>query len=255
LGDLNYNNGYDVSDVYDFESVLDAQGTQFNPAADLNGDGKVDDKDLFLLPSLYAAGSAVQSLAQQMVVQRGDLNNDGVTNAADINTLVSHYGSTAWTYDLDASGQPANFQDLLTLVRVIMKDVPGDALLSGRVNLTDLQIVGANWGRTNATWQQGNFTGTGPVGVADLQIVAENYGWTSADNAALPQEVSPIQTVGSPGIAGVGISLDQAAELAGIPLSDLTQTPEPGSLGIMGFAAAGLLGRRRRRASCGGHGR
>jgi hypothetical protein len=181
-----------------------------------------------------------------MIVQRGDLNGDGVTNAADINTLISHYGSTTWLYDLDASGQPANEQDLLTLVRVIMKDAPGDALLDGKVGLTDLQIVAANWGRTDATWQQGNFTGTGPVGVADLQIVADNYGWTSSDDSALPQEVSPVQTVGMSG-PGIGISLDEAALLAGIPLSDLTNTPEPGSLGIMGFTAAGLLCRRRRR--------
>jgi len=247
LGDLDYNGQFNSTDVSDFETVLYSQGTQFNPAADINGDGKVDDKDLFLLPSVYPNGSAAQSLAEQLIVQRGDLNGDGVTNGADINALISHYGSTSWTYDLDASGQPANFQDLLTLVRVIMKDSPGDAPLDGRVNLTDLQIVAANWGRTDATWQQGNFTGTGPVGVADLEIVAENYGWTSADNGALPQEVSPIQTVGDPGVAGVGISLDQAAAMAGIPLSDLTETPEPGTLGIMGFAAAGLLSRRRRR--------
>jgi hypothetical protein len=255
LGDLNYNGQFDIADVYDFESVLYSQGTQFNPAADIVGDGSISDKDLFLLPSVYPNGSPEQALAQQLIVQRGDLNGDGVTNGADINTLISHYGSTAWLYDLDANGQPANAQDLLTLVRVIMKESPGDALLDGRVNLTDLQIVAANWGRTDATWQQGNFTGTGPVGVADLEIVAENYGWTSADNSALPQEVSPIQTVGDPGVAGVGISLDQAAELAGIPLSDLTETPEPSTLGIMGFAAAGLLGRRRRRrAYMGGRG-
>jgi hypothetical protein len=249
LGDLNYDNSFNATDVSEFKTVLDSQGTQFNPAADLNGDGVVNDKDLFLLPSVYPAGSTEQVLAQQMIVQRGDLNGDGVTNAADINTLISHYGSTAWLYDLDASGQPANEQDLLTMVRVIMKDAPGDALLDGKVNLTDLQIVAANWGRTDATWQQGNFTGTGPVGVADLEVVAENYGWTSADNSALPQEVSPIQTVGDPGVAGVGISLDQAALLVGIPLSDLTGTPEPSSLGIVGFAASGLLSRRRRRAA------
>jgi hypothetical protein len=58
LGDLNFDGQYTAADVNLFGQVLNSNNAQFNPAADLNGDGKIDNADpLQLYPRLQAVGA------------------------------------------------------------------------------------------------------------------------------------------------------------------------------------------------------
>ena len=69
--------------------------------------------------------------------------------------------------------------------------LPGDANLDGQVDVNDLTILLTNFGRTGATWTQGEFTGDGTVDVNDLTILLTNFGQTlsaSAGSAAAVPE-------------------------------------------------------------------
>jgi hypothetical protein len=64
----------------------------------------------------------------------------------------------------------------------------GDANLDGIVDVNDLTIVLANFGKTGTTWGQGDFIGDGTVDVNDLTIVLSNFGETAAAAlAAVPE--------------------------------------------------------------------
>src|SRR4029079_19692050 len=107
LGDLNQHNGYETGDVtgtsYGSASIVDPNGSGttnfvFNPAADLTNDGLIDSRDLYALPVQYNnvnAPAAVKTAARQAVLRRGDVNNDGVSNANDIDHLFANFGNTA----------------------------------------------------------------------------------------------------------------------------------------------------------------
>src|SRR5262249_21156040 len=64
LGDLNFDGKIDTTDINLFATVLNSNNSQFNPAADMNGDGTNDNSDLLLLyPRLIAAGVDQATLA------------------------------------------------------------------------------------------------------------------------------------------------------------------------------------------------
>ena len=64
LGDLNFNGTYEPADITAFDSALYSNDVQFNPAADLNGDGRITEADLMLLgPRLNAVGASGATLA------------------------------------------------------------------------------------------------------------------------------------------------------------------------------------------------
>ena len=58
LGDLDFNGHIDANDVDLFGQVLPSDNQQFNPAADLNGDGQIDNADLLLFYSTLEAAHA-----------------------------------------------------------------------------------------------------------------------------------------------------------------------------------------------------
>ena len=60
--------------------------------------------------------------------------------------------------------------------------IPGDANLDGKVDFGDLVILGANYGKSGASFTSGDFNGDGVVNFADLVILAAHYG----------QEVTPV---------------------------------------------------------------
>ena len=67
---------------------------------------------------------------------------------------------------------------------------PGDANGDGRVDINDLTIVLANYGKTGMTWTQGEFTGDGTVDINDLTIVLANFGKTAGSSLAAVSEPS-----------------------------------------------------------------
>ncbi len=105
----------------------------------------------------------------------------------------------------------------------------GDATLDALVDFNDLVKLAQNYNTTDGTrtWFTGDFTYDGNVDFNDLVKLAQNY------NTALPTEAIP----GAPADFGA----DLAAAFAAVP--------EPGALSLLGLAACGLAGRRRRRST------
>ena len=75
---------------------------------------------------------------------------------------------------------------------VSFSQLPGDANLDGRVDVNDLTIVLANFGRYGG-WAIGAFNGDGIVDMNDLTIVLANFGRTSgAGITAVPEPASVV---------------------------------------------------------------
>lgn len=195
FGDLNFDNQYTTGDVAfasgAFEPVLYSQNAQFNAAADLTGDGLVDNRDLYLLPARYAsvgASAAVQNETRNMIVRRGNLNGDGMTTALDIDTLYNNFGSTTWLFNLDSDTGGADQQDVDTLVQTILLTRYGDANLDKLVNSSDFNILASNFGLSPRGWATGDFTGDDLVSSADFNALATNFGFSGAlPGAAVPE--------------------------------------------------------------------
>ena len=52
----------------------------------------------------------------------------------------------------------------------------GDANLDGVVNLNDFNVLAANFGQSNRTWEQGDFNEDGTVNLSDFNLLAANFG-------------------------------------------------------------------------------
>ncbi|HSV14010.1 MAG TPA: LamG-like jellyroll fold domain-containing protein, partial [Tepidisphaeraceae bacterium] len=110
----------------------------------------------------------------------------------------------------------------------------GDANLDGSVAVGDLGALATSYGiTTGMSWGNGDFNRDGKVDVGDLGALATNYGThlatgpSAGDSAASAAAVaSPMALVASGGSAAV---------------------PEPASGALLGIAALGLIGGRRRR--------
>ena len=71
--------------------------------------------------------------------------------------------------------------------------ISGDANLDGAVDVGDLGILAANYGKTSgATWSQGDFNGDGAVDVGDLGILAANYGTGSSSGSSFEADYAKV---------------------------------------------------------------
>lgn len=84
------------------------------------------------------------------------------------------YGSTAFYY-LQAGDAP----------------LPGDATGDGTINIGDLGVLAANWGRAGMTWLEGEFTGDGLINVGDLGVLAANWGRSRSMTSTDPLPPGP----------------------------------------------------------------
>lgn len=91
IGDTNFDGSITPADISTFTTVLQSNNTQFNPAADVNGDGYVDLADTFLLGPVLTADGA-----------------DNNTFAAFNNLIASNYVTTG-TYTVN--GQNTIYED------------------------------------------------------------------------------------------------------------------------------------------------
>jgi len=109
VGDLNFDGLFSPEDLADvplaFEEVLWSQDGLFNPAADADGNGRIDVADLLLLADFLSDGLADQttlSVYEDVKMRRVDFNYDGLNDAADLELLLSSVGSDQWLYDLNS---------------------------------------------------------------------------------------------------------------------------------------------------------
>ena len=92
-----------------------------------------------------------------------DLGIGSSVAAADPTHFALGYGDG--TPGVIAGLQPG--QELIQYTRV------GDASLDGKVDFTDLTILARHYGKTNATWDQGDFKYEGAVVVLLVAILSE----------------------------------------------------------------------------------
>ena len=72
----------------------------------------------------------------------------------------------------------------------------GDANGDGKVDINDLTIVLADFGRTGMTWSNGDFNGDGAVDINDLTIVLANFGTRSGLGITCVPEPSTLALLG-----------------------------------------------------------
>lgn len=238
LGDLNHNGVFEPGDLantsHGFEAVLYSRNAQFNPAADLNGDGLVDNRDLFLLKNVLVsngAGTETLDMLNQVLLRRGNINGAFGTDQWDIDALYDRvYGRVAstdlWYDDLNVDGVIDQL-DVDALVYHILQTNYGDANLDRVVNRADLDILLASYTQPTG-WAGGNFTGLGPVGLADLELLLSNYTGPTGLIDDLPQ-------------------LGQA-ERTLLTSYGFTVVPEPAGASLATAVGVLLLSRRRRRS-------
>ncbi len=165
----------------------------------------------FIIESTASSKSSTISTLQNKVASHSIMSsttNLGIAVLDNANVGFTTFG-----------GQPVDANSIL-----IAPEFLGDADLSGRVDLSDLNTVLNNLGTTNANWTSGNFDGATTIDLTDLNDVLNNLGTTYA---------SPSTAVSSFSIPNSSFNI--------LP----TPTPEPTSLLLSALATLPLLTRRR----------
>lgn len=109
MGDLDDDGKIDANDVNLFAQVLESNGTQFNAAADFNGDGIIDNSDLLLFyPALIAAKADAATLAAyfQLLgpIVGGYTINEGSNLALSVNQPSGTTPPLRVSWDLNSDG-------------------------------------------------------------------------------------------------------------------------------------------------------
>jgi len=105
----------------------------------------------------------------------------------------------------------------------------GDADLNGTVNGADYTQIDQGFGMGLTGWSNGDFNYDGVVNGLDYALIDNTFNQLAAN----PMLTNPLAVVAS------------SSNLIASPAA-VSAVPEPTTLGLLGVAAAGLLGRRRR---------
>ncbi|MEX2169902.1 MAG: hypothetical protein WD851_11375 [Pirellulales bacterium] len=193
IGDLDFNGAFEVSDLTAngrFEVLLYNQNDFFNPAADVNGDGLIDNHDLFGLDEALVIADApatVLAAYDAMLLRRGDLNDDNQTDSDDLLAIHDNFGNTSWLHDLNVDGA-VDRSDVETFVTEIIRTTPGDFDLNGQITGRDYLIWLSGAGATDATYLQGDANFDGTVDRNDLVVWQTGFlGGGSAAATAVPE--------------------------------------------------------------------
>jgi hypothetical protein len=145
LGDLDFDGLLEVSDLAGpggFEQVLLSGNSAFNPAADVTGDGLVDNRDLFgLVDELTGTGAPASVLGEleQLLLRRGDFDNSGDTTVDDLTLLTANFGAGSGVFDVNVDGA-TDLGDVQAFVEQLVRTVGGDFNLDGMVDLADYTL-------------------------------------------------------------------------------------------------------------------
>ncbi len=194
FGDTDRNGFVGPSDLLGFEAVLNSQNNTFEPTADTNADGLVDNRDLFQLDAELLANGASQFALDAylgVLARRGDLNSDSLTNSSDVVELYNGFGLPEtdpdfWTLDLNVDGV-IDINDVSTMITEIARSVPGDFDLDGDVDGSDFLTLQRNLGTLNgALYTDGDASLDGVVDQVDIQIWRNNFGFIASPLVAAP---------------------------------------------------------------------
>lgn len=203
FGDLNFNGQVRTSDLSgigngSFESVLYSQNTQFNAAADLDGNGRVDNLDLFELgPHLVSTGvtPTILNSFNGVLLRRGDINQDSLTNVSDVAAMYADFGTSDWFSDLNVDGI-VDAMDVQTLLTNIVQTINGDFDLDGDVDGRDFLILQRNSNmQAGARYDQGDADLNGIINAADWAIWQAAYGSNFSSQTAT---IAGVATVPEP---------------------------------------------------------
>jgi hypothetical protein len=218
-------------------------------------------RGVLFTPSVSIATSAGGAFAGKLDLGYNDLVVTGNTLAQVTAMVGSGYNSGAWNGNGIASSAAASDSTHLSALGVIVNDIGGtplygtggtiastfdgstpadgsilvkytyygDANLDGKVDGSDYSRIDADAlsGGSLTGWQNGDFNYDGVIDGSDYTLIDNSY---NTQNAVDPLVV--------------------AASLVATPTAQIAGTsavPEPTALGLLTVAAAGLVGRRRRR--------
>lgn len=189
FGDLDADNTLEIADLVgltngSFEDVLYSQNAKFNAAADVDGDGDIDNLDLLALgDELGGANATVIDAYDTLRRRRGDVNQDGKTDGADVQHLHVNFGGDSWLEDLNVDGTVdlADVQSLITdLLDTSFADFDLDGLVTGNDFLAWQRNLAAS---PLARFDQGDANLNGVIGATDLATWLSLFG-TSGQFAA-----------------------------------------------------------------------
>jgi hypothetical protein len=132
----------------------------------------------------------------QLLVKRGDVNQDGVTNGGDAAALYANFGQSSWLMDLNVDGA-VDIVDVETLVTELVRTSFADFNL-------DRQVDGSDF----LTWQRGLGDGLFPAGDATRDGVVDGD-----DLAIWRADLGQIAPTVSAGAAGAEVPEPSAGAL------------------------------------------
>ena len=105
------------------------------------------------------------------LIVRGDFNDDGLIDAADIDLLSSaiRNGSEDQIFDLDDNGLVEK-SDMNMMIHDVLDTTFGDADLDGFIDAADLTRVNGNMFESGTGWALGDFNGDGFTDVSDFNL-------------------------------------------------------------------------------------
>jgi hypothetical protein len=194
FGDMNSSSSFTTTDIRcasgtgacgnnSAEDVLYSQNNKFRAAFDVNGDGLADNRDLFALGNELISRGASQTVLNSytdLLLFRGDMTGNSVTDVADMAALYNAIGSYSWQTDLhvESNQNVVNIDDVKDMVFKIFRTVAGDFNLDGTVNAADYVV----WRKSGsvgsgARFMQGDADFDGDVDNADLALLRANFGF------------------------------------------------------------------------------
>jgi alpha-amylase len=206
FGDMNGNGVLQTNEINGagslaFKTLLYSQGNAFHAAADVDGDGKITNLDLFELGDELTSGgasAAVMTSYDQLLVLRGNVNQDGATNGADAATLFANFGPSNWLMDLNVDGV-INVADVSTLVDDLVRTSRGDFNLDRRVDAADFLLWQRGLGSSSARFDLGDANLDGVVNGVDLAT------WRAAFGQTAPLAMGSIAAVPEPSAIAMGL--------------------------------------------------